>query len=456
MLQSAACGFGGLALAGLMGEGALGSDARRPLAVRPPHFAARAKRVIFLFMWGGPSHVDMFDPKPQLNKQAGKPLSPKSVGSKKSRLGDVYGSPFKFQQHGDGGVWLSELQPHLARHADRLCVLRSVHTEGDAHGEALLRLHTGQANLVRPSVGAWVSYGLGCESESLPGFLTISPPRGHGGVQNYGSAFLPPIHQGTAIGSAEIPINQAKISNIRNQHWNLGTQREQLELIQSLNREHLRRAKVDAQLEGLIASYELAFRMQTEVPQIMDLDNETKETHELYGINGGATDNFGRQCLLARRFAEAGVRYMQVSTYYTWDFHQKNNEGHRKECLKTDKPIAGLIADLERRGMLDDTLIVWGAEFGRTPTVENGHGRGHHPQAFTMWMAGGGVRGGTMYGTTDDFGFFPAENPVHMHDVHATILHAMGLDHTRLTYRHAGRDFRLTDVYGIVVRDIFA
>ncbi len=458
MLRASACGFGQVVLAAMAGQQAL-ADAEpplKPLTALAPHFPPRAKRVIFLFMWGGPSHVDLFDPKPRLNAESGKQLSGKAVGSDRDQLGQLLGSPFRFAQHGDSGIWMSELFPHLSRHADRMCVVRSLHTEGSAHGEALLRLHTGQANLVRPSVGAWVSYGLGRENENLPAFITISPPRGHGGVQNYGSAFLPAMHQGTAIGSAEIPISKAVVSNLVNSRLKPELQREQLALIQSLNQRHLREAAVDPRIEGLIANYELAFRMQSTVPQIMNLNDESKETLDLYGVGAEPTDNFGRQCLLARRFAELGVRYIQVSTNYTWDHHQKVQEGSIAESAKVDRPIAGLLEDLARRGLLDDTLVLWGAEFGRTPMVENGDGRNHHPQAFTMWMAGGGVRGGLTYGSTDDFGYSPVENPVHMHDLHATLLHALGLDHERLTYRHAGRDFRLTDVYGNVVHDVLA
>jgi hypothetical protein len=453
MLRTSACGFAQVALAALVGRHAK-ADTTRSLSPTAPHIAPRAKRIIFLFMWGGPSHVDLFDPKPRLNTESGKPLAGKSVGSDRDQLGTVLGSPFKFAQHGDSGIWMSELFPHLSRHADRMCVVRSLHTEGSAHGEALLRLHTGQANLVRPSVGAWVSYGLGCESDSLPAFITISPPRGHGGLQNYGSAFLPAIHQGTAIGSAEIPISKAAVSNLVNKQLKPGMQQKQLQLIQSLNKRHLRETAVDQQIEGLIASYELAFRMQSTMPQIMNLNDESKTTLELYGVGSEPTDNFGRQCLLARKFAENGVRYIQVSTNYTWDHHLKVQAGSVTESAKVDRPIAGLLEDLARRGMLEDTLVLWGAEFGRTPTAENGDGRNHHPQAFTMWMAGGGVRSGLTYGSTDDFGYYPVENPVHMHDLHATLLHALGLDHERLTYRYAGRDFRLTDVYGDVVHDI--
>ena len=457
MLQTSACGFGQVALAAMAGQ-ALGNEASagQAVAALAPHFAPRAKRILFLFMWGGPSHVDLLDPKPRLNAEDGKPLDGKSVGRDAGELGKLMGSPFQFAQHGEGGVWISELLPHLAQHADKLCVVNSMHTEGQAHGEALLNLHTGKANLVRPSVGAWVSYGLGRENESLPAFITISPPRGHGGVQNYGNAFLPSMHQGTAIGSAEIPIAKATISNLTNKRLTPELQRSQLELIQRLNRRHLSDVKEDSRIEGLIANYELAYRMQSTLPGIMSIDDETKATHELYGIGSEPTDNFGRQCLLARKFAESGVRYIQVSTDYTWDHHQKVKDNSITESAKVDRPIAGLLEDLDRRGLLDDTLVVWGAEFGRTPMAEGADGRNHHPKGFTVWLAGGGVKGGFTYGSTDEFGYAPAENPVHMHDLHATLLYALGLDHERLTYRHAGRDFRLTDIHGSIVDDLFS
>ena len=458
MLRNTACGFGQLALSAMLArESYSAPDMKVGTDLwQRPHFPPRAKRIIFLFMWGGPSHVDIFDPKPRLNEDDGKPISPETVGSEKPVLGNALGSPFKFAQHGEGGVRISELFPQLAQQADKLCVIRSMHTEGNAHGEALLRLHTGQANLVRPSIGAWLSYGLGSENENLPAYITISPPRGHGGVQNYGSAFLPAIHQGTAIGSAETPIAQARVSHIGNARIDHNQQRAQLDLIQSLNQQHLTATTTDRGIEGLIANYELAYRMQTTIPQVMNIEQETRETQELYGVGVAPTDNFGRQCLLARKFAEAGVRYIQVSTDYTWDHHKKVKEGLIEESAKVDRPIAGLLTDLKRRGLLDETLVVWGSEFGRTPMVENGDGRNHHPKAFTMWMAGGGVRGGFTFGSTDDFGYRPVENPVHMHDLHATLLYALGIDHQRLTYRHAGRDFRLTDVHGNVVQQIWA
>ena len=458
LLKSSACGFGYLAMSGLLANhsSVLATEDANRLVPMLPHFRPKAKRVIFLFMWGGPSHVDLFDPKPQLIKEDGKALSPQSVGSNKSELGTLLASPFQFSQHGESGGWISELLPNLARHADKICVIRSMHTEGSAHGEALLRLHTGQANLVRPSVGAWVSYGLGSENENLPAFVTISPPRGHGGVQNYGNAFLPASHQGTAIGSAELPVAKARVSNLGNARIDSRLQREQLDLIQMLNRDHLKSANSDQGIEGLIANYELAFRMQSSIPTVMNIDDETQETKDLYGIGSTPTDNFGRQCLLARKLAESGVRYIQVSTDYTWDHHKQLKSGIVAESAKVDRPIAGLLEDLARRGLLEDTLVLWGAEFGRTPTAENKDGRNHHPQAFTMWMAGGGVRGGLTYGATDDFGFRPVEKPVHMHDLHATLLYGLGIDHKRLTYRYAGRDFRLTDVHGNVVHEIWA
>lgn len=462
LLRQSACGFAGLGLAAMSGSPLRGQSIAAAEAGGSghggmlPHLKQRAKRVIFLFMWGGPSHVDLFDPKPLLKKYGGQTV-PSDIWKHGAAPGGVLlGSPFRFRKHGDSGTEISELFPQLAQHADRLCVIRSMHTDGSAHGEALLNLHTGSSNLVRPSVGAWVSYGLGGESENLPAFMTISPPRGHGGVQNYGAAFLPAMHQAMAIGAAEIPIQKARVSNLSNSVLDRETQREQLGLIQALNREHLKNAVSDQGIDGLISSYELAFRMQSSIPQIMGLEDETAETLKLYGVEEEPVNNFARQCLLARKFAESGVRYIQVSTDYTWDHHTGNNTGLVKECSQVDRPIAGLLTDLDRRGLLEDTLVIWGSEFGRTPTVENGDGRNHHPQAFSVWMAGGGVKGGLTYGATDEFGFHPVENGMHMHDLHATLLYALGLDHRRLTYRYAGRDFRLTDVHGVVAEELFS
>jgi hypothetical protein len=456
LLKSSACGFGHLALSALLGQESKTAALTQHSRAKIPHFKPRAKRIIFLFMWGGPSHVDLFDPKPLLNKRAGTQLHGDDIGLKRGKMGELLGSPFEFSQYGQSGIWMSHLMPELSKQADKLCMIRSMHTEGQAHGEALLRLHTGQSNLVRPSVGAWVSYGFGSAKEDLPAFITISPPRGHGGVQNYGSAFLPAIHQGMAIGSAEIPIAKATIPNLVNKRINSSLQRSQLDLVQSLNRSHLNQSKKDAGIEGLIESYELAYRMQAKAPPIMDLDSESQSVRDLYGIGDKTTDNFARQCLLARKFAENGVRYIQVSTDYTWDHHKKVEQGTIDECAKVDRPIAGLLHDLDQRGLLDETLVLWGGEFGRTPVMENKDGRNHHPQGFTVWMAGGGIKPGFTYGATDPFGYRPVENPVHMHDLHATLLYALGMDHERLTYRYAGRDFRLTDIHGHVARALFA
>jgi hypothetical protein len=454
LLQSAGCGFGYLAFAGLAAEAARAAESKDPLAPRTPHLKPRAKRIIFLFMHGGPSQVDTFDYKPRLAKEDGKelPFAP-AKGATVSRK--ILQSPWKFARHGESGAWVSELFPEVARHIDDLCILKGMHTEGQSHGQAVLQLHTGAQALARPSVGAWVTYGLGTENRSLPGFVTICPTRGHGGAQNYGNAFLPAMYQGTAIGSASTPASSARIKNIANEQMSMAEQRRQLDFLQSLNRGHLERAGGDDRIEGVIESYELAFRMQSAVPQLTDLRGESKETLKLYGIDEKPTDDFGRQCLLARRFAESGVRYIQVSHSFKWDQHG-NLKQHEKNALEVDKPIAALLTDLESRGLLKDTLVLWGGEFGRTPVAEGKDGRDHNPQGFTMWMAGGGVKPGFSFGETDDYGYYAVKDKVHMYDLHATLLHILGLDHEKLTYRYAGRDFRLTDVYGRVVSEILA
>jgi hypothetical protein len=464
MLKRAATGFGYLAFAGLCAEASSASLAPSALSPKAPHHRARAKRVIFLFMHGGPSQTDTFDYKPRLNRESGQPCPfqlPTAFGDDekykdKKNIPPLLGSPWNFRQRGASGLWVSDLMPELATCADDLCVIRSLHTEGQAHGEATLRMHTGASNLVRPSVGAWVTYGLGSENSSLPGFVTICPPRAHGGVQNYSNAFLPAAYQGTAIGTADVPIKQAEIPFLKNPDLSQARQRRQLDLIQRLNREHLAEAHRDPNIEGVIESFELAFRMQTEAPGLMQLEDESPVTKALYGIGEEETDDFGRQCLLARRFAEAGVRYIQVSTGYKWDQHKDLIPGHNKIARATDRPIAGLLKDLKGRGLLDDTLVVWAAEFGRTPFAEGGNGRDHNPQGFTIWMAGGGVRGGMAHGETDEYGHRAIGDKVHVHDLHATVLHLLGLDHQRLTYRFSGRDFRLTDVHGDVVQAIMA
>ncbi len=456
-LQSAGAGFAYLAFAGTAADAARQSKEKlNPLAPRKPHVPPRAKRVIMLFMHGGPSHVDTFDYKPKLQIDDGKTLPFKAAANISAKT-KLMKSPWKFKQHGESGLWCSELFPHVAKHIDDLCIVRSLHSKGQSHGQAVSMLHTGTDSLVRPSVGAWISYGLGTENRDLPSFISISPPAGHGGPRNYGSAFLPAAHQATAIGSSG-KLGSGSIDNLNSKGMTQNEQRKQIELLQAINRDHLVRAERDENIEGAIESFELAFRMQRVAPEVMNLDAEPKHIKELYGVGNkdGNMDNFGRQCLLARRFAEAGVRYIQVSTGNVWDQHGNLKSGHQKNAGFTDYPVAGLLADLKQRGMLDDTLVIWGGEFGRTPIVQGSNGRDHNPQGFTMWLAGGGVKAGFAYGNTDEYGYYARENRVHMHDLHATVLHLLGLDHERLTYRYAGRDFRLTDVYGHVVSDIFA
>ncbi len=456
MLKSSACGFGYMALAGLSAEAALKSQS--PLMSKTPHFQPRAKRVIFLFMHGGPSHVDTFDYKPRLNKEDGQRLpfkAAKNIEKSSQENLRLMKSPWKFKQRGESGLWISELFDNVAEHADDLCVINSMHTNGQSHGQAVMKLHTGSDSLVRPSVGSWMVYGLGTENNNLPGFISICPSRGHGGVRNYGSAFLPAVYQGTAIGDADTAAKEAQIRFLDNNGASVSQQRKQLGLLQAMNERHLTQVKVDNEIEGVINSYELAFRMQSEVPALMDLNSETKETQALYGIDDKTTENFGRQCLMARRFAEAGVRYIEVALGNNkWDQHSGLKNGHERNSKMVDKPIAGLLADLKQRGLLEDTLVVWGGEFGRTPIAQGKNGRDHNPQGYSMWLAGAGVKKGHVHGATDEYGYYATRDKVHIHDLHATLLHLMGMDHKRLTYRYAGRDFRLTDVYGDVVTEI--
>ena len=456
MLKSSACGFGFMALAGLSAEAALKSQS--PLMSKTPHFEPRAKRVIFLFMHGGPSHVDTFDYKPRLNKEDGQRLpfkAAKNIEKSSQENLRLMKSPWKFKQRGESGLWISELFDNVAEHADDLCVINSMHTNGQSHGQAVMKLHTGSDSLVRPSVGSWMVYGLGTENNNLPGFISICPSRGHGGVRNYGSAFLPAVYQGTAIGDADTAAKEAQIRFLDNNGASVSQQRKQLGLLQAMNERHLTQVKVDNEIEGVINSYELAFRMQSEVPTLMDLNSETKETQALYGIDDKTTENFGRQCLMARRFAEAGVRYIEVALGNNkWDQHSGLKNGHERNSKMVDKPIAGLLADLKQRGLLEDTLVVWGGEFGRTPIAQGKNGRDHNPQGYSMWLAGAGVKKGHVHGATDEYGYYATRDKVHIHDLHATLLHLMGMDHKRLTYRYAGRDFRLTDVYGDVVTEI--
>ncbi len=458
-LQGAAAGFGWLAASALLAEETRAA-AENPLAPKKPHFPARAKRVIFLFMKGGPSHVDTFDPKPQLDRDDGKPFPGAKPRVQFAPTSELLKSPWKFQNHGRSGLPVSELFPHVAQCVDDLCVLRSLHGTNAAHGGALLKLHTGSDNFVRPSMGAWVNYGLGSENQNLPGFLTICPTFAHGGVNNWGAAFLPAAYQGTPLGNAAVPASDATVRHITNSNLSPAQQRAQLDLLAQMNREHLRQAGSNPSLEGRLNSFELAFRMQRAMPEAQDLSRETEATKKLYGLDDKVTENFGRQCLMARRFAERGVRFIQVTHSdgdVQWDQHGNLRKGHTKNAAEVDKPIAGLLRDLKTRGLLKDTLVLWGGEFGRTPAAQGGRdGRDHNPEGFTMWLAGGGVKPGIAYGATDDYGWFAAENKVHIHDLHATLLALLGLDHEKLTYRYAGRDFRLTDVAGHVVKEIFA
>ncbi|MCA9013209.1 MAG: DUF1501 domain-containing protein [Planctomycetaceae bacterium] len=464
LLQTTAVGFGHVALHALMQDearaagGSLSrSIAADPLAARVPHFAARARRIVFLFMKGGPSHVDTFDPKPLLTRDHGSPPPFDLPRVTFAAQGNLLKSPWKFHRYGESGLPVSELFPHVARHVDDLCILRSVHGTNPAHGGALLKLHTGSDQFVRPSLGAWVTYGLGTENSNLPAFVTICPTLAHGGVNNWGAAFLPAYCQGTPIGNASIGAVNSTVKHIRNPRIDMALQRKQLDLLRAMNQRHLELSDADQALEGRLNSFELAFRMQSTMPEVQDLTQESEATHKLYGTDDPVTQDFGRQCLMARRFLERDVRFVQVThsdSEVQWDQHSNLYLGHTKNAAEVDKPIAGLLTDLKSRGLLEDTLVLWGGEFGRTPTAQGTDGRDHNPHGFTMWMAGGGVKTGMAYGATDDYGYYAVENKMHIHDLHATILHLMGLDHERTTFRYAGRDFRLTDVAGVVAKDI--
>jgi hypothetical protein len=455
-LQTLGCGFGSLALAGLTAE------ANPPTVARTQ--VARAKRIIFLFMQGGVSHVDSFDYKPKLAAEDGRLLDFADLRSiaktGKSPQQRVMKPLWDFSQHGQSGLWGSQLFPEMCAHLDELCVIRSMHTEGIAHGPATLFLHTGTTTFVRPSMGAWINYGLGSENQNMPGFVTISPSLGNGGPRNYGNAFLPAVHQGTPIGRAGIAAKDASIGNLR-PATSEAEARRQFDLLRELNAEQLRHRPGETELEAVVQSYELAWRMQGTAPSVLGIEGESPETLALYGIGKAPTDNFGRQCLLARRLCESGVRFVQVNygdntNNPAWDQHS-NLKKHGDHAAAVDRPVAGLLTDLKQRGLLEDTIVWWGGEFGRTPYAEkNGTGRDHNPAGFSIWLAGGGFKKGVAYGETDEYGHHAVARKVHMHDLHATLLHALGLDHEALTFRHAGRNFRLTDVYGHVVHDLFA
>ncbi len=442
LLKTVSAGFGWLAFQGLAGH-ADAAASSATLAVRAPHFLPKAKRVIFLCMQGGPSHMDTFDYKPALKTDDGK-------SGEKGRL---FASPFDWAQHGQSGLWISSAFPNVANHADDLCLLRGMTTDIPNHPQAFIQLHTGSTQFIRPSLGAWTLYGLGSQNENLPGFVTIAPPIQFGS-QNYGSAFLPAVYQGTRIGAQREEGGDAKVTDIHNPDLPADLQRKQIDLVQAMNRDMLARG-ASAEIEGVIQSYELAFKMQTELPRVLDTKNETKATLDSYGIGGGVTDSFGKQCLMARRLSEAGVRFVEVG-HGGWDHHNNLKSRLSANAAQTDKPIAGLLADLKQRGLLKDTLVIWGGEFGRTPGNGKPDGRGHNSKGYTMWMAGGGVRGGFSHGATDEHGGRAVQDVTHVHDLHATVLNLLGLDHEKLTYRYAGRPFRLTDVYGKVAKAIIA
>lgn len=466
MLKKFANGFGMLGLAGLCAENfvtdalaGVGSN-DNPLAVKPPQFPAKAKRVIFLFMAGGPSHVDTFDPKPRLITDMGKPLPFDKPKLERTKTGNLLGSPWKFQKHGQSGIEVSELLPNLASCVDDLCVIRSMVADNINHNGACLQMNTGEQAFSRPSMGSWLLYGLGSENQNLPGFVVISPSQPAQGAPLWSSSFLPAAYQGTLVSDLKNPI-----ANLNNPRFSSAQQREQLDVLKQLNQIHLhQKREEDSRLNARIASFELAYRMQTEAPEAFGIDGESDETKKLYGIGESVTDIYGKQCLMARRLVERGVRMVQVyhtqtdkrSSCQLWDQHGDLKRELPNNCAAVDKPIAGLLKDLKARGLLEDTLVVWGGEFGRTPTAEGTDGREHHPFGFTMWMAGGGVKGGLAYGATDEFGWHATENKVHVHDLHATILHLMGINHEKLTYRYSGRDFRLTDVHGRIVTDLLA
>jgi hypothetical protein len=463
LLQSASCGFGSLAFQGLLAQSAE-ADASNPLTTSLPMLPQRAKRVIFIFMQGGPSHVDSFDYKPDLIHNHDKSIDFTGVrfgtfGQQSQRK--LMKPLWRFAQHGQCGQHVSELFPHIANHVDDLCFLKGMHTEGVAHGPSTLFMHTGATNLVRPSLGSWLMYGLGSENQNLPGFITLQPSNMNGGPRNYSNGFLPDVHQGTAIGGSATPFDKVTIPHINPSNADTAVTRQQFDLLQQLNRDQLqRRRDTDNRLNAVIESYELAWKMQSTAPQILDLSGETSDTQTMYGIGDEPTDQFGRQCLLARRLSESGVRFVQInyadeSANPRWDQHSKMPK-HMIHARASDKPVAGLLADLKQRGLLDDTLVWWGGEFGRTPFSQGNDGRDHNPKGFTVFLAGGGVKPGFSWGGTDEIGRLAVTGKIHMHDLHATILHQLGIDHEQLTYRYAGRDFRLTDVFGRVVNEILS
>jgi hypothetical protein len=459
MLQDCASGFGAVALTALLADD--GSARTNPWAPKQTHFPRRAKSVIFLYMDGGPSQVDTFDYKPLLEKHHGQDPR-QAIGrlapTQFNNIGKVMKSPWNFKQHAESGTWVSDLFPFVAKHVDKLCVVKSMMSNFSEHTFANYFLHTGSGLQGRPSMGAWVGYGLGSENQNLPGFVVLNggliPP---GGLDNFGNGFLPAAYQGSLFNPGNEPI-----ANIRRTEPSVELQQGKLTLLRDLDRQSLEQWGHDDQLESAIANYETAFHMQSAIPELTDLSGETAATQKMYGLESGFnnTKTFGRQCLLARRLVERGVRFIEVTcpggNGDRWDQHSNLLDGHRKNSLTVDQPIAALLADLDQRGLLDETLVIWTGEFGRTPFAQGGNGRDHNPFGFTLWMAGGGVKGGINYGQTDEWGYKAIENKVEIHDLHATMLHLLGLDHTKTTFRFSSRDMRLTDVHGHVLHDILA
>ncbi len=449
-------GFGTVALASVMADAGLLSAApsasANPLAPRAPHFAPRARRLIFLFMNGGPSHVDTFDPKPALTRYAGQAVPEQmQAGTARRNKSPLMASPFRTERFGQSGIEATELYPHIGGCIDDICVLRSMCTDNPNHEPGLLLMNTGNMQPIRPSMGSWLTYALGSDNQNLPGFIVLCPGRPVVGPQLWSNSFLPGIYQGTHINNRTIDPRTI-IRDVNNRYLTTPEQRAQLDLLQQMNQAHLEQRGRDEQLEARIASLEMAFRMQGEAQEAFDISRETTATRKLYGDG-----EFANACLIARRLAERGVRVTQI--YYgngqPWDDHT-DIANHRNHARASDRPIAALLRDLKSRGLLEDTLVIWGGEFGRTPMSQGARGRDHHSLGFCMWLAGGGVKGGYVHGATDEFGYRAIQDRMHVHDLHATIFHLMGLDHERLTYRYSGRDFRLTDVHGHVVRELFA
>lgn len=457
MLAQCANGFGSVALASLLADWSQAAEkGSNPLAPQAGHFPAKAKNIIFLFMDGGPSQVDTFDPKPRLAKEHGQPIKMKTPPTQFNNVGKVMQSPWKFKQYGESGIPVSELFPHVSQCVDDLAIVRSMTSNFSEHTNANYFIHTGHGQQGRPSMGAWVTYGLGSECQNLPGFVVLNggliPP---GGMDCFNSGFLPASYQGSVFNRGSQPI-----ANLEPSEKSVQLQRKKIDLMRSLDREAMAQRGHNDAIEAAISNYELAFRMQAAVPDLSDLTTESKATQELYGLHDKPTEIFGRLCLLSRRMVERGVRFIELLCpnvgHDRWDQHSNLRKGHEDNAKAVDKPIAGLLKDLKSRGLLDETLVIWGGEFGRTPMAQGSNGRDHNPFGFSMWFAGGGIRGGTVYGATDDYGYFAIENKVSIHDLHATMLHLLGVNHKKLTYRFSGRDMRLTDVHGEIMHEILA